>query len=129
MACNTPSEARCDICSMTVGVEGEVVTGDGSPVVKADVHTYPMYSAWGDPCAPGPDSAAERRTTQMDNLGRFDQLVRGRSISGPGCVLVTIQPPLDTELEGLTDTLMADYSLPEEKPETLRRTFVLSGSQ
>ena len=121
-ACRSPTSTRCDVCNMKVRVVGTVETSSGTPVEGVEVETAPLY---GEPCGASSDPAPETERTTTDGRGAFEQLVEGISIGNPTCVLVRVAPPAEAGLRSATDTLPAEYVLPDEPPETVTARIVL----
>ena len=120
--CESPTETRCDICTLWVRVAGTVEAESGAPVAGVTVETVPFY---GDPCSASRDSALELQSTTTNGQGEFEQFVEATSILGPSCVTVRIEPSGEAGLAGAVDTFPADFVRTDESPNTVSATFVL----
>ena len=113
---------RCpDICFLTATIQGQVRGPDGRGVVNATVSVEVLDRS----CAIENGSAGSFIT---DSAGDYGGGVEGISLGEPGCLVVSVEPNALSGLAGATDTVLAMFALPGERPSITRVDIALSAT-
>lgn len=126
LACSPTDPGCVDICTIWSVLEGTVATSAGVPVPEADVELRLMYDgpAGGEiTCQLFEDDEMDLTTT--DAAGAFFARLDALSIFPPDCVEVTVDPPEESGLNSVVDTVFVDWSQHEESAPVIHMSLVL----
>ena len=130
LACSPTDPGCVDICTIWSVLEGTVATSAGVPVPEADVELRLMYDG---PAAGGENTCQlleddEVDLTTTDAAGAFFARLDALSILPPDCVEVTVDPPEESGLSSVVDTVLVEWSLREESAPRSHMSLVLPNS-
>jgi hypothetical protein len=129
LACSPTDPGCVDICTIWSVVEGTVATSAGVPVSEADVELRFMYDG---PAGGGEITCQligddEVNLTTTDAAGAFFARLDALSIFPPDCVEVTVEPPEESGLTSVVDTVFVEWSQREESAPRSHISLVLPG--